>query len=225
MHGNHLRLALIQVLHNPSLNLKSRLAERYLNLSQSLEIAESNYIWTATQWQRRQPQSIRNKMIAIHEGLTQTSFPLHLRQKIKSEVLITYTTRGLEPIRAFDHFINIANHLMSLRGDIRLIIVGKDKPSYRPLPKNSKSMQEIALSTFKKSGNGERVAWVDRMTYKDYRNLLRISDLHVYLSRPFIASWSLLEAMSCGCCIVASDLEMCRESVKICFLCQSQKPR
>ena len=48
------------------------------------------------------------------------------------------------------------------------------------------------------------------MTYKDYRNLLRISDLHVYLSRPFIASWSLLRRCH-GCCIVASDLEMCRE--------------
>ena len=146
--------------YNPSSNLKSRLAERYLNLSQSLEIAESNYIWTATQWQRRQfPQSIQNKMIAIHEGVDTDFFsPKYEDKKLSSEVLITYTTRGLEPIRAFDHFITIVNRLMSLRGDIRLIIVGKDKSSYRPLPRNSKSMKEIALSTFKKSGNSERVA-------------------------------------------------------------------
>ena len=33
--------------------------------------------------------------------------------------------------------------------------------------------------------------------------VLRRSDLHVYLSVPFVLSWSVLNALACGCVVLA----------------------
>ena len=82
------------------------------------------------------------------------------------------------------------------------------------MPKGAKSLKEVALSVYTKSSNLSRVSLYERLDYSAYRNLLRKSDLHVYFSRPFIASWGLVEALSCGCCVIASDISMVREIVK-----------
>ena len=82
------------------------------------------------------------------------------------------------------------------------------------MPKGSQSMKEIALSVYAKSGNLSRVTFYERLDYSSYRDLLRTSDIHVYFSRPFIASWGLVEALSCGCCVIASDINMVREIVQ-----------
>ena len=44
-----------------------------------------------------------------------------------------------------------------------------------------------------------------------YQRVLACSDVHLYLTVPFVLSWSLLEAMAAGCCIVASDTAPVRE--------------
>ena len=44
-----------------------------------------------------------------------------------------------------------------------------------------------------------------------YQRVLACSDVHYYLSVPFVLCWSLLEAMASGCCIVASDTPPVRE--------------
>ena len=42
-------------------------------------------------------------------------------------------------------------------------------------------------------------------------DLLSLSDLHIYLTVPFVLSWSLLNALACGCVVLASDTEPVRE--------------
>ena len=97
--------------------------------------------------------------------------------------------------------------------NLRFTIVGKDKPAYRALPKGVPPLGETARKRYKSLGFDSRVTIINRLDTASYRNLLQSSDIHFYFSKPFVASWSLLEAMSSGCTIVASDIEMVREFV------------
>ena len=199
----------------PKQTSATRLNERYTNLSQSLEICESDFIWTATEWQRSQfPSGLRSRINVFHEGVDTEFFSPNKKSFEKSDLLMTYTARGLEPMRGFDYFIKFSDKLLSLHPNLRVIIVGKDKAFYRKMPKGSKSMKDIAMSVYNKSGNLSRVTFHERLDLTSYRDLLRESDIHVYFSRPFVASWGLVEALSCGCCVVASDINMVREVVQ-----------
>ena len=198
-------------------NLKSSIAERYLNLSQSLEFLESDFTWTATNWQKSQfPTRAQQLIHVFHEGVDTKFFtPLHNTQRNDS-IHITYTTRAFEPIRGFEHFFEISLLLLSAFPNIRFTIVGKDKPAYRSLPKDVQPLGQMASQRYKSLGFDDRVTFATRLDTISYRNLLQSSDIHIYFSKPFIASWSLLEAMSSGCCIVASDIPMIREIVANC---------
>ena len=59
----------------------------------------------------------------------------------------------------------------------------------------------------------QRVHWFGRIPYDQFVAMLQISSVHVYLTVPLVLSWSLLEAMSIGCAIVASDTEPVREVI------------
>ncbi len=44
--------------------------------------------------------------------------------------------------------------------------------------------------------------------------ILSLSDLHIYLTVPFVLSWSLLNALACRCTVLASDTAPAREVVR-----------
>jgi len=59
----------------------------------------------------------------------------------------------------------------------------------------------------------ERVHFLGNIAYSQFVSLLQISTVHTYLTYPFVLSWSLLEAMSAGCAIVASDTAPVKEAI------------
>jgi glycosyltransferase involved in cell wall biosynthesis len=129
-----------------------------------------------------------------------------------SEKLVTYVVRDLEPYRGFHVFMRALPHILSARPDVRVILVGGDGVSYGA---------RLAAGTWRQRMLDElagrldlgRVHFAGRVPYDTYVKLLQRSDAHVYLTYPFVASWSLREAMACGCALAASDTAPVQEFV------------
>ena len=119
------------------------------------------------------------------------------------EKLVTYVSRDLEPYRGFHVFMRALPRILQARPDARIILVGGDGVSYGARLAEG-SWREHMLRELGTSLDLSRVHFVGKLDYASYAGLLKRSDTHVYLTYPFVASWSLREAMACGCAIVGS---------------------
>lgn len=167
---------------------------------------------TPTNWQKAQfPKEFQDKIKVIYDGVDthlckpdpSASFTIkdsNLTLTVKDEV-ITYATRGLEPMRGFPQFMEAVEKLLIKRPNAHFVIAGNDAVTYgKKLEKGT--YKELMLNKLKIDMN--RVHFVDKLPYEEYLKLLQISSVHVYLTYPFILSWSFIDAMSTGCCIVGS---------------------
>ena len=117
-------------------------------------------------------------------------------------------------MRAFPQFIKALPDLLNIQKDLVVEIAGVDDTFYGPKPKNKKGITTwgIWAKEFLKAKNVEsRVKWRGRLEPKKYVNWLQNSDCHVYLTHPFVVSWSYLEALACGAPIITSDIEATKE--------------
>ena len=114
-------------------------------------------------------------------------------------------------MRCFNHFTEIIALVLQSDSRLNLTIVGKEKAVYRPLGSNSRSLKEVALDKFTYCGVLDRVNFYTRLEPISYQKMFFRSDIHVYYSRPFVASWSLLESMSSGCTLVSNSTPMTEE--------------
>ena len=129
-----------------------------------------------------------------------------------AEKLVTFVVRDLEPYRGFHVFMRALPRLLAARPDVRVMLVGGDAVSYGArIDKGTwreRMTDEIAPRT-----DMTRVHFAGRVPYETYVKILQRSDAHVYLTYPFVASWSLREAMATGCALVVSDTAPVREFV------------
>lgn len=172
-----------------------------------------------TQWQKAQvPAAFSDKIKIFHEGVD-TDFCVpneNVQFKIpntdivltrKDEVL-TYATRGMEEYRGFPEFMKAVSKLMKQRPNMHVLIGGEDRVCYG---------RHLQNDTFKKKMLRElefdlsRLHFTGPLVYSEYIKLLQVSSCHVYLTYPFVLSWSFLEAMSAACTIVASDTAPVKE--------------
>lgn len=105
--------------------------------------------------------------------------------------------------RGFPQFIDALALVQKKHSRVHAVIVGEERVAYGPTHPTGKSYKEIALKEF--APDMSRTHFTGRLALGQYRQVLRGSHIHVYFTRPFILSWSLLEAMSTGCSVVASD--------------------
>jgi glycosyltransferase involved in cell wall biosynthesis len=96
--------------------------------------------------------------------------------------------------------------------ECHVVIAGEDRICYGSQRTDGKTWKQAMLE--KVHLPADRVHFVGSLPYGQYRQLLRHSTVHVYLTRPFVLSWSLLEALSCGCALVASSTEPVREVIR-----------
>ncbi|MBS1063509.1 glycosyltransferase family 4 protein [Gluconobacter wancherniae] len=127
--------------------------------------------------------------------------------------LITYVARDLEPYRGFHSVMRALPRILDERPDAQIILVGGDGVSYGARPNEGGTWREKLLRELGSRLDLSRVHFVGKVGYDDFRALLRRSDAHLYLTYPFVASWSLREAMATGCAIIGSDTAPVREFV------------
>ncbi len=129
------------------------------------------------------------------------------------EKLVTYVARDLEPYRGFHVMMRALPHLLDARPDVRVVMVGGDGVSYGAVPAGT-TWKQVMLREMAGRFDAQRVLFPGRIDYRTYLRMLQRSDAHVYLTYPFVASWSLREALAAGCAVVGSDTEPVREFVR-----------
>lgn len=194
--------------NEPSLEEKEMIQVR--NARVLLDLNSCDAALTPTHWQKQQfPKEYQDKISVIHDGIDtnlckpddNAKFIINDKIFTRNDEVITYATRGLEPMRGFPEFMRATEKLLKLRPNAHFIIAGKDKVTYGKSLKQG-TYKELMLKELNMDLN--RVHFVDYMEYHNYLNLLKISSAHIYLTYPFILSWSFMEAMSCACPIIGS---------------------
>jgi glycosyltransferase involved in cell wall biosynthesis len=194
---------------------------RVKNAAILLDLAACDWGVTPTAWQLQQfPALFSSKLLQLHEGVDTNYFTpadgarLVLPELDLSHVdeLVTYVARGMEPYRGFPQFIQALAHIQERRPNCHAVIVGGDRVAYgTPLPDGQsykdKLLKEVPLDL-------SRVHFTGLLPYDQYREVLRTSSVHIYLTVPFVLSWSMLEAMAAGCLVLGSDTPPVREVVR-----------
>jgi glycosyltransferase involved in cell wall biosynthesis len=192
-----------------------------------LQFQQADSGLSPTHWQASTfPQHIRDKITVIHDGIDtevlspnpSASFLLDNGNSLtRDDEVITFVNRALEPYRGFHTFMRSLPKLLAARPNAQVLIVGKEGVSYGAQPPNGKSWKTIFIEEVLPKltpQQRERIHFLGTIDYPRFINLLQVSRVHVYLTYPFVLSWSLLEAMSVGCTIVASDTQPLHEAIR-----------
>lgn len=177
-----------------------------------------------TRWQHSlYPSHYRPLLHVVHEGIdTRTAAPnpnadIQLpngRKLTSADEVVTYVARNLEPYRGFPEFMRSLPTILERRPQAQVVIVGGDETSYGPAPADGASYRQLLLQELGDAIDLSRVHFLGKVPYTTFLNVLQISSAHVYLTFPFVLSWSMLEAMACGCLIIGSRTAPVEEVVR-----------
>ena len=198
------------------------MVERTRNAAMALEIASADATICPTAFQAAQfPRALQPAITIHHDGIDTDLFaparargddpacPAPLRALPAETPLVTYATRGMEPHRGFPQFMAALPAIQAAHPDALVAIAGENRVAYGTDAMRRTNWLEEGLAT--PGLDRRRVVLLGSLPGASYRWLLRRSDAHVYLTVPFVLSWSMLEAMSVACPLVLSDTEPVRE--------------
>ena len=211
-------------LHPDGISTDHRLRLRGWNAMALLELASVDVAVTPTQWQCQQfPAWMQSRFAVIHEGIDVDHFaalrsaapppppPFGLPDDPAIEV-VTFLSRAFEEYRGLPQAMRALVALQQQRPHLHLLLAGSDAIAYGKPRSDGRSWRQWAIDELPL--DPKRTHWLGILHTEQYEQLLACSDLHLYLTVPFVLSWSLLEAMAAGCCIVASDTEPVREVMR-----------
>lgn len=206
------------------LTKSSELAISARNAVNYLSHAASTAGQTPTTWQRdTYPESFHAKIRVIHEGIDTRRIKPNPKVSAKlgrldrpvtrQDEIFTYAARNMEPVRGFHVFMRALPDILAARPNARALIIGGNEVSY-----GLKADEKGGFRARMEHELGSRVDWsrvhfLGRVPHDVFIATLQLSRCHVYMSMPFVLSWSLLEAMSAGATVVASNVAPVREAV------------
>ena len=210
-----------------------RLRLKNLNNLLHFEVADAGI--SPTHWQASTfPEPFRSHITVVHDGIdTQAVAPnpavsLTLKKSNGEDLVltrqtevVTFVNRNLEPYRGYHTFMRALPELLRKRPNARILLVGADDVSYGARPDAAKygtaKWKDIFANEVRSQisdADWQRVHFLGHVPYQYFIPLLQLSTVHVYLTYPFVLSWSLLEAMSAGCAIVVSDTQPLHEAIR-----------
>lgn len=178
-----------------------------------------------THWQRSlHPPELRARITTIHEGVdTNVAKPDPAAWLAvgpdnivltRAHEVITYVSRNLENYRGFHIFMRAAKEILHRRPNAQILAIGGDEVSYGPVHPSGETLRTVMLRELGDDFPTDRIHFLGQVAYDTYLSVLQISSAHIYLTYPFVLSWSFIEAMSCGCAIVGSDTPPVLEVLK-----------
>ena len=200
---------------------------RLKNLNNLLHFETADAGISPTRWQASTfPEPFRSRITVVHDGIDtnalmpnpQVSLTLNGQLKLtRDDEVVTFVNRNLEPYRGYHVFMRALPQILAQRPRARVLIVGGDDVSYGARPPDGRKWRDIFAAEVRpriSDADWARVHFLGNLAYPAFVALLQLSRVHVYLTYPFVRSWSLLEAMSVGCTIVASDTAPLHEAIE-----------
>lgn len=202
----------VDFLTNGIVDPDRQLKLRIWNAQILVELAACHHCVTPTEWQRQQfPAPLRERLTVIHEGVdvphlstlrsSGQTRPTCLPQDPNLEIL-TYVSRGFEEYRGFPQAVQAMAQLQQRRPHLHVLIAGHDGVAYGAGRSDGRSWGDWARQ--EADLDPARTHWLGMLQDEAYWQVLACSTVHLYLTVPFVLSWSLLEAMAAGCALVAS---------------------
>jgi glycosyltransferase involved in cell wall biosynthesis len=194
------------------------------NAATLLSLTEANFAVAPTHWQRRIfPREMQPKIHVVHDGLDTDALvpgPPPARFSVSGQdfeagdEIVTFVSRNLEPYRGFHVVMRALPEILRSRPRARICLVGGEGVSYGSAPVDHPSWKAALLAEMGDRLDLDRVHFLGKVAYRDYLNLLRLSSAHLYLTYPFVLSWSMLEAMALGCLVIGSDTAPVQEVIQ-----------
>ena len=177
-----------------------------------------------TFWQRdRFPQSFHRKLYVCHDGIRTDQLKPDPKVRLKlgrlkhdltrADEIVTFVSRNLERTRGFHIFMRALPRILKERPNARVLILGGNETSYGGKSKHPGGLRAEMEAEVGKDVDWRRVHFLGKLPYDDYQKVVQISRCHLYLTMPFVLSWSFLEAMAMEATIVASDVAPVREAI------------
>lgn len=195
------------------LDVDDELRIRVKNAPILLDIASCDRGLSPTKWQRSQfPAELQSKITVMHDGVDTEFFRPNPGAKLvlpdlnldlaTVDELVTYVGRGMEPYRGFPQFMNAVALIQKRRPNCHVVVVGDDRVAYGKQLPDGKTYKQLMLETL--DLDLSRLHFTGPLPYHQYLQVLQASTVHIYLTRPFVLSWSMLESMAAGCLVLGS---------------------
>lgn len=196
-----------------------RIRVRNWNAQHVLNVLQCDVAVSPTAWQRsRFPPLLQSKIVVQHEGIDTEALGPDAAAALAmpdgtvlraGDPVVTYVARNLEPYRGFHIFMRALERIQKRNPRCHAVIIGGDETSYGGRPKEHATWRERMLAEV--SVDPKRTHFLGRVPRATFIRALQVSAAHVYLTYPFVLSWSLLEAMGCGAPLIASSTAPVRE--------------
>ncbi len=207
----------------PMSGLDGHIGLQLKNATTLLALSDCDVGVSPTNWQQSTfPSHYHSKIEVIHEGIDtsrvrpnpQACLMLpNGRQVGPSDEIVTFVVRNLEPLRGYHIFMRALPDILRRRPNAQIVIIGRDGLSYGLPPPAGSTWKSIFLEEMRDQLDMSRVHFMGGVPYHTFITALQVSSAHVYLTYPFVLSWSALEAMSAGCLVIGSDTAPVREVI------------
>ncbi|MCP9928214.1 glycosyltransferase [Cyanobium sp. CH-040] len=209
----------------PAEGWRARSRTRLKRATQLLAFHDLDWGLAPTRWQAATaPVQFRDRISVIHEGIDSDRIAPRPGSRIQlqkagltfhpGDELVSFVARNLEPYRGFHRFLRCLPELQRLRPKAHVLLVGGDGVSYGAPPAGGGSWRQVLLQELEGRLDLSRIHFVGRIPHAVLHDLFRVCACHVYLTYPFVLSWSLLEAMACGAVVVGSATAPVQEVIR-----------